>query len=213
MEFTPVVDETLKIKGVVDREWAERIRLCHVTVLLIPVLCESKKVALQIRPEGGSYAGYYDFFGGHVALDREFWGLLLGEKVDLASLVWSTAVRKANEELRVTGKNGYPEIVSEKDLRIIGNIGEFAWNGIHNVERSTLFLVRIPQGCSIHPMEDMRGRNVRLKTEFLTLDEVVDRFEKHEDFADGARRILLRIKEDSVLFQEIIQTVDSICQQ
>ncbi|KYK28437.1 MAG: hypothetical protein AYK19_05725 [Theionarchaea archaeon DG-70-1] len=210
MELIPIVDENLKIKGFAEKRWAEKNRLCHLTVLLIPVRCEDHKVAVQIRPKGASYAGRHDFFGGHVSLDKEFWGLLLGEEVDVTSLVWSTAMREANEELQVTRADCYPEIITEQHLTIIGKIGDFPWNGIHNVERSTLFLVKIPKGCSIHPMEGAGGRSVRVKTEFFSLYEVMDKFEDHWDFADGAERILLRFKEDRLLFEEIVQKIESL---
>lgn len=210
MELIPIVDENLRIKGFAEKRWAEKNRLCHLTVLLIPVCCEDHKVAVQIRPKGASYAGRHDFFGGHVCLDEEFWGLLLGEEVDVKSLVWLTAMREANEELQVTRADCHPEIITEQHLTIIGKIGDFPWNGIHNVERSTLFLVKIPKGCSIHPMEGAGGRYVRVETEFFTLNEVMDKFEDHWDFADGAERILLQFKEDRLLFEEVVQKIESI---
>lgn len=212
MELIPIVDENLEIKGFAEKRWAEKNRLCHMTALLIPVRCEDHTVAVQIRPEGASYAGYHDFFGGHVALDKEYWGLLLGEKVDVTALVWSTALREANEELRMINPDGYPEIITKQHLTIIGDIGDFPWNGIHNVERSTLFLVKIPRNCSIHPMEDVGGRNVKVKTEFFSLNEVMDKFEEW-DFADGAERILLRFKENPPLFDEVIRLIKIMCEE
>lgn len=212
MELIPIVDfDTLELKGFAERKWVERNRLCHLTALLIPVRCEDGKVVLQIRPEGKSYAGCRDFFGGHVTLGKEFWAFLVGQEFDLKPIVWSTAMREANEELRMTREDGYPEIITKEHLTIIENIGSFPWIGKQTVERSTLFIVKIPHNCLIHPMDDVNGKFVPVKTEFLILDEVLEKYRKNEwKFADGAERILKRLSENKELLESVRGIITTI---
>lgn len=73
MELIPIIDtDTLELKGFVERKWAERNRLCHLTTLLIPLRCDDGKVAIQIRPEGKSFVGYRDFLEGMLLLTKNF---------------------------------------------------------------------------------------------------------------------------------------------
>lgn len=215
MELIPIVDsKTLELKGFAERKWAEKNYLCHLTTLLIPVFCKDGRVALQVRPEGKSFAGCYDFFGGHVSLDEEFWKILMGGKVDLHSIVWSAAVREANEELRVTKKDCYPEIITREHLAIIGDIGDFLLSWDQNIERSTLFLVKIPRGCFIHPMDDVKGKFVKLRTEFLFFHEIQEKYITGQwNFAAGADRILQRFQEDTSLFEKFTRFIKTMCEQ
>jgi 8-oxo-dGTP pyrophosphatase MutT (NUDIX family) len=215
MELIPIVDsETLEFRGFAEREWCEKNNLCHLTTLLVPVFCDDLKVAVQIRPEGKSFAGCYDFFGGHICFDREFLGLLLGEPFDLSRIVWSAAVREANEELQVRREDGYPEIITHEHLAIIGDIGDFPLSWDQNVERSTLFIVKIPEKCSIYPMEEVDGRVVRVKTESLFLNEIQKKYVTGQwRVADGADRILTRLYEDDTFMEEVTRRMKTICQQ
>ena len=212
MELIPIVESnTLELKGFAERKWAERNRLCHLTTLLIPVRSDDAKVAIQIRPEGKSFAGYRDFFGGHVTLDKEFWAFLIGQRFDLQFIVWSAAIREANEELRMIREDGYTEIITKEHLVIIRDIGDFPWSGQQNVERSTLFVVKIPHGCLIRPMDDVKGIFVPVKTEFLTFDEVLEKYRKKQwNFADGAERVLKRFDENKELLESVCDIITTI---
>lgn len=124
--------------------------------------------------------------------------------------MWSAAIREANEELRMIREDGYPEVVKEH-LLIIGDIGDFPWSGRQNVERSTLFVVKIPRGCAIHPMDDIKGIFKPVETEFLTLDEVLEKYRKKQwNFADGAERVLKRFNENKKLLESVYDIITSI---
>ena len=215
MELIPIVDsETLELKGFSERKWAEEHNLCHLTTLLIPFFCEDQRVAVQIRPEGKSFPGFYDFFGGHVDFGREFLGLLMGEKFDLSSIVWSAAVREANEELGIRRDDGYPEIITKEHLSIIGDIGDFSLSWDTNIERSTLFLVKIPNKCSIYLMEELDGKFIRVETESLFLHEILEKYVTGQwSFADGADRILTRLHNDSGLMEKFTHLMKTMCEQ
>lgn len=215
MELIPIVDsETLELKGFAEREWSEKHNLCHLTTLLLPFFCQDQRVVVQIRPEGKSFAGCYDFFGGHVDFGREFLELLMGEKFDLSSIVWSAAVREANEELRIRRDDGYPEIITEEHLAIIGNIGDFSLSWDTHIERSTLFLVKIPKKCSIYPMEELDGRYVRVKTESLFFNEIQEKYVTGQwSFADGADRILTRLHNEDTLMEKFTHLMKTMCEQ
>ncbi|MBU7018473.1 MAG: hypothetical protein HXS44_13260 [Theionarchaea archaeon] len=215
MELIPIVDsETLELKGFAERKWSEEHSLCHLTTLLIPFFCEDQRVAVQIRPEGKSFSGCYDFFGGHVDFGREFLGLLVGEKFSISTIVWSAAVREANEELRIRRNDGYPEVIAKEHLAVIGNIGDFSLSWDTNIERSTLFLVKIPEKCSIYPMEEVDGRFIRVETESLFLNEILEKYDNGQwSFADGADRILTRLHNDSTLMEKFTHLMKKMCEQ
>jgi len=212
MELIPIVEnDKLVLKGFVERKWAEKNRLCHLTTLLIPVRREDGKVAIQTRPEKKSFAGFRDFFGGHVTFNQDFLPLLLGQEFNLESIILSAAIREANEELRIVKEDGYPEIVTKELLTMIRKIGYFSWDGKENVERSTLFLVKIPHSSLIRPMDDIDGKFEPVKTEFLTFEDVFERYQKKQwQFADGAERILKQCAEDKGLLKEIRDIIAAI---
>ena len=215
MELIPIVEETLVLKGFAERNWAEKQNLCHLTTLLIPVVRQNKRrlVQVQIRDNKKSFPGCRDVFGGHVAVGHEFWPFLLGKPFDLAEIVAAAAVREANEELRVSNKRtGEPYIITEKDLRQVGRIGEASWNGPGNVERSTIFLVPIRDNHAVHPMDDIKGVYYPVENKAVAWEMLQTRFQnnpqyafkdrkkakaagykrnrKNWQFADGAARIL-----------------------
>lgn len=215
MELIPIVDaSTLEMKGFAERRWAHNAGLCHLTTLLIPVCCDDpqRKVAVQTRLPQATFAGYRDFFGGHISLDKEFWPFVIGGQFSLKSIVWSAAIREANEELRMTNAKCHPVIVSRRHLRLVGQIGDFAWSGPTNVERSTLFLVKIPSRCSIHPMDDPKGRFVPVPTAFHLLDDVLAHYTSGTwQFADGAERILQRLTTSATLLGKVRSAIANIC--
>ena len=235
MELIPVVDKSLNLKGFAERKWSEQNNLCHLTTLLIPVSLDqesgSKVVHIQLRDPRKSFPCCRDVFGGHVALDQEFWPFLLGQSFDLCDIVQTAAVREANEELRgMFVKDGqiHPWILTDNDVRRIGDVGQAHWNAQGNVERSTMFIVPIPKNGSVHPMDDIDGVFVPVETETLDWDNVQSAFQandqyayqdrtratqagceenrRHWQFADGAARILL----DDTLFQCVAQGINRL---
>ncbi|OHB63689.1 MAG: hypothetical protein A2Y77_17965 [Planctomycetes bacterium RBG_13_62_9] len=186
MEMIPVVDDALDLKGFAERKWAEKKGLCHLTTLLIPIIQQRGRrlVTIQVRDWRKSFPCCRDVFGGHVAMDKEFWLLLMGVPFDLPELVMAAAVREANEELRMCNKNtGHPCILDEKDLRRVGAIGEAQWTGKGNVERSTIFLVAIRQECCIHPMDDIEGVFHPVKTQDVDWQQLRRRFRENKQYA------------------------------
>jgi hypothetical protein len=231
MELIPLVEEELVLKGFGERKWAEKRNLCHLTTLLIPVVRQdsAKFVQIQIRDRKKSFPCCRDVFGGHVTLNQEFWQLLLGEPFELSQIVLTAAVREANEELRArTRETSDPYVMTDKGLRQVGGVGKAGWDREGNVERSTIFLVPIPDNCVTHPMDDIDGvfRPVKtklvdwqsLRTNFLNNKQYAcESREKAQEagcnqnrmkwqFADGAARIL----KDEGLFKMVLVSIDAL---
>lgn len=230
----PLVDElngALTVVGFAEREWAHKKSICHLTSLLIPVHPD-RRVEIQIRDSRKDFPGCRDFFGGHVALDKEFWPLLLGQPFSISALVMASAVREANEELRVSEPDGRgetaPHVLNSSDLRRVREVGAARWDGIGNVERSTVFVVPIKSGLRICPMDDIHGSFFRVNTQTTDWSALRDNFLANEQyayhdrqkaaavtydenkarwqFADGAARIL----RDEMLFGAIKAKIDTL---
>lgn len=214
LEIVPVVDfDTLDIKAWAEREWATRHGLCRLTTLLMPVRFDDGFIAVQTRPIGKSCAGMRDFFGGGVCLEKESWGFLLGRPLGIQSLFLSTAIRETNEELRMADSGGLLEFLNTENVNNylfqIENVGSFP---LRREQRSTLYLVRIPRGSSINPMDDVHGKFVAVKTEFHSLDAILQKYDKQEwQFADGAGRVLRRLKEEGNLLRSVRELMETMC--
>lgn len=221
MEMIPIVDyDTLELKGAAERAWAEKQNLCHLTALLIPIRVSDGKTVLHQRPPGKSYPDHWDFFGGHVSLSQASWACLLGRTLTVSSLVQETAIKEAIEELRMLDQDGYPVLIDDSYLTMIDQIGAFSWQAEGNVERSTLYLVRIPEGCQIRPMDDIQGQFYRLKYEFLPLSSVLQQYQdereqtqKTRHFADGAGRILNRLSEEPEWLAKVYDEIERMCRK
>ena len=228
-----IYDDSIVVKGFAERKWAEKQNLCHLTTLLIPIKADengaSRTVQIQVRDKEKSFPCCRDIFGGHVNLDSEFWSLLLGQSFDLSQIVSEAAVREANEELRMckTG-NSDPYIITSRDLHKVGEIGEARWKGKGNVERSTIFLVPIPDNCVIRPMDDIEGIFVSVKTQTWNWKQLRKKFlgnpqyacydrtkaceagcrenKQKWQFADGAARIL----DKEALFNKVAEDIDRL---
>lgn len=73
-----------------------------------------------------------------------------------------------------------------------------------NVERSSLFLVKIPAGVSINPCDETEGEILSVEVEWLTLDQILSAYQTRQAcFADGADRILKRATDD-VAFKALL---------
>ncbi len=201
-ETIPVLwPDTLKIAGMVERKYAHEHGIPHATVLLLVVGASDSKVAVYRRSTRQSYPGRRDFFGGHCTLG----GLevpSLGGKRDIANLFRNTAIREANEELRMTRRDGRPFLITTKNasryLRRLGGLGEFSVRHPKNVERSSLFTLRIPKGVSINPCDEVAGKTFPVRVEWLALRELLAEHQgNREGFADGADRILTRAAHDA----------------
>jgi hypothetical protein len=219
MEIIPIVDyDTLEIKGVAERQWAEKQNLCHLTTLLVPIRASDGMTVIHQRPPYKTCPLHWDFFGGHVSLNQDSWTCLIGHTLNVSSLVWETAIREVVEELRMLDQDGYPVIIDGSYLKMIDQIGAFPWRADGNVERSTLFLVRVPKGCQIRPMDDAQGQFYRLKYEFLSLATAFQQYKDEKDqrgknrpFADGAERIFKRLFEETELLTQINDEIKRMC--
>jgi 8-oxo-dGTP pyrophosphatase MutT (NUDIX family) len=236
VELIPLASEEkegqLVLKGFAERKWAETQNLLHLTTLLIPVVRDAednRSVVIQIRHERKSFPCCRDVFGGHVSLDAEFWPLLLGQSFSVEGIVEAAAMREANEELRLQRGAAYePYDVARDRLYQVGATGQARWDGPGNIERSTVFLVPIPENCRLCPMDNV-GIDffavetelyewLKLRTEFNANVQYAykDRAQAAKagcatnrqswQFADGVARILL----DDPLFTEVDTAIRSL---
>ena len=236
MELIPLASEEkegqLVLKGFAERKWAEAQNLMHLTTLLIPVVRDAednRSVVIQIRDERKSFPCCRDVFGGHVSLDAEFWPSLLGQSFSVDGIVKAAAMREANEELRLQSGDAYqPYDVAPDRLRQVGPTGRARWDGPGNLERSTVFLVPIPENCRLCPMDNVGIDFFAVETELYGWQKLQSKFDANEQyahkdraqadkagcaknrqswqFADGVARILL----DDLLFAEVDVAIRSL---
>ncbi len=196
MELLPLIDERddiIVLTGFAERHWAESMNLPHLTTLLIPVRKDEdgkRTVEIQIRDARKSFPGCRDVFGGHVCVEAEFFTLLVGQPFNLTELILRGAIREANEELRMQNSTtGFPRDLQPEDLQMIGGIGEAKWSAPGNVERSTIFLVPIPNSHRIHPMDNDHTEFFPVSTQSWTWEDVREHFRNHAQYAYKDRAI------------------------
>jgi hypothetical protein len=209
----PLVDfESMRVKGWVDqgsKDWAD---LCRLTTLVMPVCCTSGEIAVKLHPRGSPSEGRRDFFGREVCLEKETVAFLLGPPLDIGSLFLSAAIRTVHDELRLENDRGVPELFSSESaheyLFHVGDVGSFTWK---RERRTTLFLLRIPDGSSIFAMAEVRGRFVRVETEFHPLETILKGYADHTwPFAEGSEQVLRRLQEDENLLQAVQSRIKEI---
>ena len=212
MELVPIIDpDTLRLVGFADRTWAGTHGLCHLHVVLVPVF-PGGRVAVQTRPAGRPAAGHHDFFGGHVGLAPEMLGILLGQPANLESIVRAAALREANEELRLVRGDGSPAMVAPGDLVMVDRLGAFLWDDRRgNVERSTLFLVPVPDGCALHKIDLIEGRAVAVEVTALGLDDLLAKYRTGAwSFDGGAARVLRRLTDDAAFHEHLARALQGV---
>lgn len=207
-EIIPVIwPDDLRIAGAVERKFAHQFGIPHLTVLLIVVRTVDAKVAVYVRSAKQSFAGSIDIFGGHCAVDSATWpisGIPAPE-----SLIRETAIREANEELRMTKADGtnvaFDTESADHSFRRVGEFGQFAVDTLKNVERSTLFLVGLSEGASINPCDEIDGEVISVRVEWLSLDKLIaDYQQQRRPFADGAARVL-KLATDNPQFRQTLE--------
>ncbi len=207
-EIIPVVwPDDLRIAGAVERKFAHQFGIPHLTVLLIVVRTVDAKLAVYVRSAKQSFAGSTDIFGGHCAADSAT--CLTSGTPALESLIRETAMREANEELRMSKTNGTSIVFdtenAEHTFRQVGEFGQFTVDTPQNVERSTLFLVKLSEGISINPCDEIDGEVIPVQVEWLSLDELLaDYQQQRRPFADGAGRVL-KLANDDAQFRRTIE--------
>ncbi len=207
-ELIPVIwPDELRIAGVVERKFAHQFGIPHLTALLIVVRTVDAKVAVYVRSAKQSFAGSIDIFGGHCAVDSATWPTTSARPLE--SLIRETAIREANEELRMAEANGTNIVFdaenAEQAIRQVGQLGQFTVDTPQNVERSTLFLVKLSEGVSINPCDEIDGEVIPVRVEWLSLDELLaDYQQQRRQFADGAARVL-KLANDDAQFRQTIE--------
>ena len=169
--------------------------LIHHTALIL-VREGSGRVIFYCRQPQQTYAGKFDFFGGHTA--------------DIDDSPMETARREANEELHLSLNDSRLRI-SDEWIHQIGEDHQFVSHAPRDRERSTLFVVTLPT----HPalklrLSDEAADGIQLlkipeyKTasfQFLVSEYTSGR----KEFASGAERVLISYQRD----QETKRQIDS----
>ena len=191
--------------GFVTRDLTHFHGVPHTTVLIVPVrVAESGKMEILIHrrpPDKKVSPDTWDTFGGHVEVSIQDGKLLPpGDKIEdrgeLYQLINSTAIREANEEIKI------PNFQFTKDnLHKFGGYGDFEYgthiSGAENVEYSTIFVAVLPKSAVSITAQDTVGRggvevevsNLKLRSETLE-DLLAEYSKKPSEFADGLGRIL-----------------------
>lgn len=208
-ELCLVIDpRDMSIVGAEPRRVVHDRGLPHATVLILPVLGSSEDAVVQKRPQGKSYAGCRDFFGGHACTTNR----LTAARLSLQAVCDETVLREANEELRLRGPDGLPFQLNLHDmgqfLRQIDVAGAFPCASPHNVEYSTLYVLRIPDRYTFQAMDDINGQFVSLPWEQLPLPAVIEDFQQYPDrYADGASRVLARLCSEPEILHTVVDAI------
>ena len=143
----------------------------------------------------------WDTFGGHVDVLIQDGKLQppankIEDRSVLQRLIDDTAIREANEEIKVPGFR-----FTTAEVHRFGGYGDFEYGtrtpGAQNVEYSTLYVAVLPQKALSITAHDTVGRggvevevsNLRLRS--VALDDLLIEFgKKPSEFADGLGRIL-----------------------
>lgn len=191
--------------GFVMRDLAHFHGVPHTTVLIVPVRvieCGKMEILIHRRPPDKKVSpDTWDTFGGHVEVSIQNGKLLPpGEKIEdrdvLHQLIESTAIREANEEIKI------PEFqFTEGEVHRFGGYGDFECgthtSGAENIEYSTIFVAVLPKNAVSITAQDTVGRggieveisNLRLRS--VTLEDLLAEYSKKpSEFADGLGRIL-----------------------
>lgn len=207
--------QVLKLAGFVTREMAHSHGIPHATVLLVPVSLNQTgelTILTHRRPAGKETdPETWDMFGGHVEVIAENNVLELPPTWDspetLHALVDETAIREANEEIRMVGFQ-----FTAAHLYRFGSYGDFESGtqvpGSHNVEYSTVFVVALPQGrADVQAVDTVMKDSVEveitdLPTRMWTIDALLNEYVQNSHrFADGIGRILSRLSKQPEMRQ------------
>jgi len=195
----------IKVSGFVTRDLAHFYGVPHTTVLIIPLrVTESETVEILVhrRPPNKKVSpDTWDTFGGHVEVfveDGQFLspGASVGDPKVFHQLIDDTALREANEEIKIEGFS-----FNEGDIHRFGGYGDFEYGtttpGSNNVEYSTLYVAILPRDVVSISAQDTIGiggvevevKNLKLRS--FTLDDLLLDYGKNpSEFADGLGRIL-----------------------
>lgn len=205
----------LKMAGFVTREMAHTCGIPHATVLLVPVSLNQAgdlTILTHWRPVGKETdSEKWDTFGGHVEVIAKNSALELPLNWDspetMRFLVEETALREANEEIRLIGFQ-----FTAARLYRFGGYGDFESGtqepGSSNVEYSTVFIVVLPQDRADVQAVDTVTKDAaeveiyNLPTQVWTIGALLSEYVQNPHrFADGLGRILSRLSKQPELRQ------------
>lgn len=184
-------DGRLNAAGAVTYSFAHRFRITHTTVLIVLMLYPAMRVVLMQRPRTKRlFPGCWDILGGHVTADLR----AINSPETLEEVINQSALREAAEEAMLT-RNGEPVLVDDHSLERFSEFGELFAESALNVERSTGYLLFLPDTISVSCADEGdHGRHEKLKQRQMTLDELkADYRQRPDTYADGAARLLKRL--------------------
>ena len=167
--------------------------LLHHSALLLVRLGDKGVMYYRRRPQQ-TYAGKFDFLGGHTA--------------DIDQCPLDTARREANEELHLS-LNGRRLNIADEWIHQIGESHRFVSYAPQDRERSTLFVVVLPS----HPalavrLTDEAADGIQIlrvpKYETATFGCLLDEYlRRKKEFASGAERIFITYDRDPDIKRQI----------
>ncbi len=192
MEIIPIIDpKSLNIIRYENRKIVREKNLWHYSSLILPIQKGTGKILVQTRPTGKTFAGKSDIFGGFVNKCQ------LSEKLrlkfssnTLEQLLLETAVREANEELKLS-VNDKITIVNKDKLEILRPSAGFIANNSINKEISSVYILMIPLNANVITFDDVQGEIVEIKSSFVDFNSLKIVFKNNPDaFADSLLRVM-----------------------
>ncbi|MCI0420172.1 MAG: NUDIX hydrolase [Acidobacteria bacterium] len=191
----------------------------HTAVQLIPATWDTtKELPLVLMHKRSPYKrvspSAWDFCGGHVEFaERYFIAEPWQSLYRLDNAADDTAVREANEELKCRP----PYEFTRGDVHRFQDVGYFECetrtDKAINIEFSTAYVVRIPEGHEVEVWDEDREGVRQLEVRKFTWFDLIKLFaEEPATFADGAGRILGKAQRQPQLAVELEQLIQSVAQ-
>lgn len=229
----------LKIGGVVTRDVAHFQGVPHGTVQVAVVVLKKIQgqkiphILLHLRSQWKETSPEtWDICGGHIDFDPEI--VTNPKKWEAESFIEelfnSTALREANEEVRIQTRDSSEFVFTEKHIKCFGGLGVFECGFDNpvakNREHSALYIAFVPSDVvvvgesekpeNIFTVEDTVGvgakvqNQVALGLKLIPLPELVLDFIKHpNDYADGIGRVLSRVKDEPGTMKSLVRFLES----
>lgn len=210
MEIIPIIDKrTLKIKKNKKRSEVKEKKLWHLSTIILVFNEKTGEVLLQIRPQGKTYAGRIDSFGGLVGKTKETQKLKRKFKRKLLDkIMLKNALKEINEELNIFSKDGSKKLI--KKLKLLKPAYKFIEEDDIINEVSNVYLLKLKKNYKAKTYDDINGIEIKTVSKYYNFFELVEKYKKEKKkkkesklFASGLARILEKYIENKSVKKQI----------